>query len=157
MNAKFSPTGAQASGKHQLRGDANNPHCHYRKNKKTVSLLDAAHRTIYIQFSTAVFFLSRQHPSYSQSLLSHPLANNFFNCVIHYFPIISRKGHILLIKCINLNLIYYMFSTSPKIKKTFKVSITKQIILSLYLFIKQKLHCRERKKKSLLLLKCYVK
>lgn len=49
-----------------------------------------------------------------------------------------------------------MFSISQKIKKTFKVSITKQVLLTLYLFIKQKLCCKEEKKR-LPLLKCYAK
>lgn len=92
----------------------------------------------------------------SQSLLSYPLAYNLFNYVIHYFPIMSRKGHLFLIKYNNLSLIYLMFSISQKIKKTFKVSITKQVLLTLYLFIKQKLCCKEEKKR-LPLLKCYAK
>lgn len=51
----------------------------------------------------------------SQSLLYYLLAYNLFNSVIHYFPIIRRKGHILLITCINLNLIDLMFSMSQVI------------------------------------------
>lgn len=97
-------------------GTQNNPHCHYRKNKEVFHCLMLLTEQFTLNFPLQSFSLA-VNALHILSLLSQTLAYNLFNCVIHYFPIISRKGHILLIKCINLNLIYLMFTIFPKIKK----------------------------------------
>ena len=102
-------------------GSQNNPHCHYRKNKEVLHCLMLLIEQFTSNFPLQSFSLAvNALHILSQSLLSYPLAYNLFNCIIHYFPIISRKGHTLLIKCINLNLIYLMFSISQRIKKLLK-------------------------------------
>lgn len=102
-------------------GTQNNPHYHYRKNKEAFHCLTLLVEQFTSNFPLQSFSLAvNALHILSQSLLSYPLAYNLFNCVIHYFPIISRKGHILLIKHINLNLIYLMFSISQKKKKLLK-------------------------------------
>lgn len=115
VNGKFSQSGAQyiatASGKRQLCGDPEQPTLTYRNNKEvfhgSMLLTEQLTSNFLLQsFSLAVNALH----NCSRSLLSYLLAYNLFNCVIHYFPIIRRKGHALLIKCINLDLIHLMFS-----------------------------------------------
>lgn len=102
-------------------GIQNNPHCHYRKNKEAFHCLMLLTKQFTWNFPPQSFSLAvNTLHILSQSLLPYPLAYNLFNCVIHYFPIINRKGHILLIKFINLNLIYLMVSISPKTNKLLK-------------------------------------
>lgn len=113
---------ATASGKHQLCGDPQQPTLTYRNNKEVFHgwmLLTEQFTTNFIMqsFSLAVNALH----NHSQSILSYLLAYNLFNCVIHYFPIIRRKGHALLIRCINLDLIHLLFSILKKTKQNTKV------------------------------------
>lgn len=139
-NGKFSQTGAQhiatASGKHQQCGDSEQqPTVTYRNNEVYHgSMLLTEQLTSNLlslqSFSLAVNALH----NHSKSILSNLLAYNLFNCVIHYFPIIRRKGHALLIKCINLDLIHLMFSISKNTTKVLKSALpNKSYSLCIYL------------------------